>query len=155
MNGFPVTNQTACHKNIWENGGIAPCILHCSCRQRWVVKFTSQPLYLWSKSQYQYPLDRNVSGTRSSTDTVKKRKSIPPAVNKTLISWLSSPYISHYKLKCFGWFFFSECVSGHLAEKKHACHKWSTNVKNMCAEFFNQLLEKQKKKMKKYRTENV
>jgi hypothetical protein len=33
----------------------------------------------------------------------KKRKTFPPAVKKTLISWLSSPYISHHKLKCLNY----------------------------------------------------
>jgi len=33
-----LTNQTPCHKNIWENRGIGSCILHLSCRWRWVGK---------------------------------------------------------------------------------------------------------------------
>jgi hypothetical protein len=111
-----LTNQTPCHKNIWENSGTASRMIHLSCRWRWVVKS-----YPWGKSYYQNPLDRSVSGTQSSMEAVKKR-------NLFLLLWikpwfLGSPahtyHITNWNVLAS---VLSECVSGHLVEKKHACH---------------------------------
>jgi len=37
-------------KTYWSSGGIAPCILNLRTRWRWVVSFTSWPLYPRDKS---------------------------------------------------------------------------------------------------------
>jgi hypothetical protein len=37
-------------RTYWENGGIAPRILDFGTRWRWVVSFTSRPLYPQGKN---------------------------------------------------------------------------------------------------------
>jgi hypothetical protein len=48
----------------WGSGDIAPHILHLGTRWRWVVSFTSRPLYSQGKSPW-YPLDRRLGGLQS------------------------------------------------------------------------------------------
>jgi hypothetical protein len=56
-------------KAYWESVCIAPRILNLGTRRRWVVSFTPQPLYLWSKTP-PYPLDRRLGGGGSQTRSV-------------------------------------------------------------------------------------
>jgi hypothetical protein len=51
-------------KTCWRNGGIAPCILTLCTRWRWVVSFTSLPLYPRDKTPW-YPLDRRLGVPQS------------------------------------------------------------------------------------------
>jgi hypothetical protein len=46
--------------------------LDLGIRQRWVVSFTSRPLYPRGKSP-QYPLDRRLGRPRAGLDDIKKR----------------------------------------------------------------------------------
>jgi hypothetical protein len=51
-------------KAYWGSGGIAQRILDLGIRRRWVVSFTSRPLYPHRKSPW-YPLDRKLGGLQS------------------------------------------------------------------------------------------
>jgi hypothetical protein len=46
------------------SGCVAPCIPDLGTRWRWVVSFTSRPLYPQGKSPW-YPLDRKLGGARN------------------------------------------------------------------------------------------
>jgi hypothetical protein len=60
-------------KTYWGSGGIAPSILDLGTRWRWVVSFTTRPLYPQEKSLC-FPLDRGWVGPRAVLDAVVKRK---------------------------------------------------------------------------------
>jgi len=62
-------------KAYWGSGGIAPRILW-GTRWRWVVSFTSQPLYLQRKSPW-YPLDRRLGGPQSRSGHSGEEKIYP------------------------------------------------------------------------------
>jgi hypothetical protein len=51
-------------KAYWGSEGIAPRTLNLGIRLRWVVNFTSQPLYPQRKSRW-YTLDRRLGGPQS------------------------------------------------------------------------------------------
>lgn len=52
-----------CHEGIWENGGLAACILNLDSRQRWTVSVTPELHYCWGKSPL-YLLDRRLGGSQ-------------------------------------------------------------------------------------------
>jgi hypothetical protein len=60
-------------ENYWRSGGIPPRILDLRTRRRWVVSFTSRPLYTPGKSPW-YPLDRRLGGPRPFLNTVVKKR---------------------------------------------------------------------------------
>jgi hypothetical protein len=70
-NFVPVLNEVTCHEDVRVAGGMVPCILTLSARWRWMVSFTSQPLYP------RYPLDRRLNGFQSRSDTAVARTKIP------------------------------------------------------------------------------
>jgi len=51
---------------------VAPCILNFSTRWRWVVSFTTRPLYP------QYPLDRRLGGPQSQSGRGGEEKNPSP-----------------------------------------------------------------------------
>jgi hypothetical protein len=42
---IPVLNQAPCHELIWENGGIAPCIINVGTKWRWRASFIPWPIH--------------------------------------------------------------------------------------------------------------
>jgi hypothetical protein len=60
-------------KAYWGSGGIAPLILDLGTRWRWVVSFTTWPLYPQGKSPW-YPLDRRLGGPRNRSGRGGKAK---------------------------------------------------------------------------------
>jgi hypothetical protein len=62
----------------WGNGDTAPRILRPGTRGRWVISFTTRPLYTQWKNPW-YPLDRRLGGLQSrSGNGVKEKNSQPP-----------------------------------------------------------------------------
>jgi len=63
----------------WESGGIAPRILNLGTRRRWLVRFTSRPLYPRGKSP-RHSMKRRMGGSQSRTERggpdKKKKNSI-------------------------------------------------------------------------------
>jgi hypothetical protein len=68
-------------KAYWESGGIAPHILDLGTRRRWVVSFTSRPLYPHGKSA-RYPLDRSLGRpqSRSGRGAEEENSQFPPGI---------------------------------------------------------------------------
>jgi hypothetical protein len=60
-------------KAYWGSGGISPRILDLGTRWRWVVSFTSQPLYPQGKSPGTHLLE-DLVGSRAVLDAVVKKK---------------------------------------------------------------------------------
>jgi len=58
-------------KNYWGSGGIAPRIRDLGSRWRWVVKFTTRPLYPQGRSLC-YALYRRLGGPQSRLLTVPR-----------------------------------------------------------------------------------
>jgi len=48
--GLYLSCQCACPEDIRLSGGIAPRILNLGTRWRWVVSFTTEPLYSWERT---------------------------------------------------------------------------------------------------------
>jgi hypothetical protein len=69
------------HEDILGSGDIAPRILDLGTRWRWVVSFTSRPLYPQGKSPW-YPLDRRLgeSQSRSGRGGEEKNSQPPPGI---------------------------------------------------------------------------
>jgi hypothetical protein len=65
----------------WGSGGTAPRILDLDTRWRWVVSFTTRPLYLQGKSTW-YPLDSRLGGpqSRSGRGGKEKNSQLPPGI---------------------------------------------------------------------------
>jgi hypothetical protein len=72
-----LVNQTVCHENITDCGGIAPRYLMDS-GWKWVVCFTHRLLYRTGKSP-RYPLDKMLGGLQRSCGCCEEDKSIAPA----------------------------------------------------------------------------
>jgi len=71
----PVLNETHCHDDVRGSGGIAPRVRTLGTRCRWVVSFTSLPLYPRRKFPW-YPLDRRPGGPQNRSGRgVKEKKS--------------------------------------------------------------------------------
>jgi hypothetical protein len=70
-------NYALCHEGIWGSGCIAPHFLDLGTSWRWMVSFTSHPLYPWGKS-FQYPLDRRLGGPRELVWTTSRRENSWP-----------------------------------------------------------------------------
>jgi hypothetical protein len=68
-------------KTYYGSGGIASRILDLGTRWRWVVSFTSRPLYPQGKSP-RYPLDRKLGGpqSRSGRGGQEKNSHLPPGI---------------------------------------------------------------------------
>jgi hypothetical protein len=68
-------------KTYWGNGGTAPCILDLGTTWRWVVSFTSRPLYPQGKYPW-YPLDRKLGEpqSRSGRGGEEKNSQPPPGI---------------------------------------------------------------------------
>jgi hypothetical protein len=64
-------------KMYWGSGGIAPRIFDLSTRWRWVVSFTTRPLYPQRKNP-RYPLDRRLGGPRSRSGCSGEEKNSQP-----------------------------------------------------------------------------
>jgi len=73
------------HEGVLGSGCIAPRILGLRTRCRWVVSFTSRPLYPQGKSSC-YPLDRRLGGPRAILVMVVKRKIPSPHLELQLFS---------------------------------------------------------------------
>jgi hypothetical protein len=59
-------------KDVWGSGSIAPRILDPGTRWRWVVSFTSRPLYHQGKSS-RYQLDRRIGGPQNEIRVTHNR----------------------------------------------------------------------------------
>jgi len=59
----PVFNYARHHEDVVGSGSIDPHILNVSTRWRWVVSFTTWPLYHWGKEPL-YSLDRRLGGAQ-------------------------------------------------------------------------------------------
>jgi hypothetical protein len=64
-------------KEYWGSGCIAPSILDFDTRWRWVVIFTTRPLYPQGKSPW-YPLDRRLGGPQSLSGRGGENKNSKP-----------------------------------------------------------------------------
>jgi hypothetical protein len=64
-------------KAYWGSGCIAPRNLDLGTRWRWVVSFTTQPLYLQGKSPW-YPFDRRLGGPQSRSGRGGEEESSKP-----------------------------------------------------------------------------
>jgi hypothetical protein len=64
-------------KAYWVSGCIAPRILDLGTRWRWVVSFTTRPLYSQGKSRW-YPLYRRLGGTQSRSGSGGEEKNSQP-----------------------------------------------------------------------------
>ena len=84
----------ALHEVVWVSEGIAPCILNCGIRWRWLVSFTAQPLYSWEKNSH-YSVSRSLDGFQIWSEHSEEEKSVVAAGNCTMIPWLSSPQSSY------------------------------------------------------------
>jgi len=80
----PVLNQEPYHEDIWGSGSVVEHILNLSTRWKWVVNFTSWPLYLQERTPGTH-WRRGWVGTRAGLDRVAKRKILTLARNLTPI----------------------------------------------------------------------
>jgi hypothetical protein len=82
-------------KTYWGSGGIAPRILDFGTRWRWVVSFTSRPLYPQGKSRW-YPLDRRLGGPQSwyGRGGEEKNSQPLPGLKPTIIQLTAQRYIT-------------------------------------------------------------
>jgi hypothetical protein len=75
--------------------GIAPRILDLGTRWRWVVSFTSRPLYPQGKRLW-YPFDRMLGGPQSRSERGGEEiNSQPPAETQTTDNPARSPALYH------------------------------------------------------------
>jgi hypothetical protein len=65
------------HDGVLGRGGIAPRILDLSTRWKWMVSFTSRPLFSQGKSPC-YPLDRRLGGSQSRSRRGGEEKNSQP-----------------------------------------------------------------------------
>jgi hypothetical protein len=77
------------------SGSIAPRVLGLGIRWRWVVSFTTRPLYHQGKIPW-YPLDRRLGGPQSRSGRGDKRKFLAPAGNRTYDHPVRSPAQYHW-----------------------------------------------------------
>jgi hypothetical protein len=85
-------------KAYWGNEGIAPRILDLVTRWRWVVTFTTRPLYSQGKSP-RYPLVRRLGGPQSQSGTQWWREKSPaPAGIQTADHPASSPALYRWAI---------------------------------------------------------
>jgi hypothetical protein len=89
-------------KAYWRSEGIAPHILDLGTRWRWVVTFTSWPLYPQEKSSW-YPLDRRLGGPQSQTWWGEKYSALTgiqapnhPAHSPVLCHWALPAHVYIY-----------------------------------------------------------
>jgi len=61
MKTYPLQVQS--YEDVWWSGCISPRICNLTTRWRWVVKFTTRPLYPWVKSP-RCLLDRKLGGSQ-------------------------------------------------------------------------------------------
>jgi hypothetical protein len=71
-------HKSPCHENILGSGGIVPHILDLSPKWRWVVSFTSWPLYPQGNNPL-YPLDRRLGGPQSHSGHGGEEKNSQPS----------------------------------------------------------------------------
>jgi hypothetical protein len=64
-------------KTYWGSGGTAPRILDLGTRWRWVVSFTTRPLYPQGKTPW-YPFNRRLGGPRSRSGRGGEEKNTQP-----------------------------------------------------------------------------
>jgi hypothetical protein len=64
-------------KVYWGSGSIAPHVLDLGTRWRWVVSFTSRPLYPQGKNPW-YPLNRRLGGPQSRSGRGGEEKNSQP-----------------------------------------------------------------------------
>jgi hypothetical protein len=90
-------------KAYWESGDTAPRILNLGTRLRWVVTFTSRPLYSQGKNLW-YPLYRRLGGPQSRSvhgdeEAAGNRTPDHPARSPALYRWAipapPSPFIKY------------------------------------------------------------
>jgi len=65
-------------KVYWGSEGIVPCILDLGVRWRWVVSFTSRPLYPQGNSPW-HPLDRRLGGLQIRSGRSGEEKNSQPS----------------------------------------------------------------------------
>jgi hypothetical protein len=77
----PYLNKHHTIKTYWGSGSIAPHIPDLGTRWKWVVSFTTRPLYPQGKSP-RYPLDRRLGGpqSRSGRGGEKKNSQSPSGI---------------------------------------------------------------------------
>jgi hypothetical protein len=54
-------NWAPCHEGMLGSGGLAPPIIDLGTRWRWVVSFTTRPLYPQGKSPFYYYCPRGTA----------------------------------------------------------------------------------------------
>jgi hypothetical protein len=72
-----LTNYALHYEGVWESGCIDPHFLDIGTSWRWVVSFTSRPLYPREKSP-KYPLDRRLGGLQSWSGRRGEEKILDP-----------------------------------------------------------------------------
>jgi hypothetical protein len=89
-------------KTYWRSGGIASHSLRLGTRCRWVVSFTTRPLYPQGKIPC-YPLNRRLGGPQSRSGKVVKRKIPRPCQESNPRTPIVQPIVqSLYRLSYYG-----------------------------------------------------
>jgi hypothetical protein len=73
------------HEDAWGSGCIDPRFLDLGSSWKWVISFTSRPLYA------RYPLDRRLGGPQNRPGQHREVKILAPIGAQTPTPWLSSP----------------------------------------------------------------
>jgi hypothetical protein len=79
-----------CREGIWGSGCIDPYFIDLSTSWRWVVSFTSRPLYPQGDRPW-YRLDRRLSGPQSWSGQRGEENILDPTWTWTLNPQSSSP----------------------------------------------------------------
>jgi hypothetical protein len=86
-------NWVPYHEGVLSSEGKAPCTLDLGTRWRWVISFTSLPIYPQGKSSW-CPLDRRLGGPqcRSGLSGVEKNSSLCWDSNPQIIQLVAQRY---------------------------------------------------------------
>jgi hypothetical protein len=82
------------HEGVFRSGVIAPLILDLGSRWRWVVSFTTWPLYPQGKRPW-YPLDRRLGGPQSRSGRSGEEK------NSQSLTGLEHPITQRYTTELY------------------------------------------------------
>jgi hypothetical protein len=82
-------NYALRHGGVWGSGCVDPHFLDLGNRWRWVVSFTSLPLYLQGKSP-RYPMNRSLGRPQSRSGRRREEKILDPIGTRTSTPWSSS-----------------------------------------------------------------
>jgi hypothetical protein len=82
-------------KDVWGSEDIAPCILNFNTNGRLVSGFTPRTFDPRGSTPF-YLLDSRLDGHHSSSDAVKRRKTLAPAGNRKPNTRSSNPHYNLY-----------------------------------------------------------